>query len=100
MAFFVNPSYLQSQLLSFQNGQAPRPLRLPKNSGMIARPVLPRYDAVLSAGLDMGKLTLSSTPAKVDDTFTSCLDQNDNAVSVRDKKKELLAALEDDVKPR
>lgn len=68
---------------------------------MIARPVLPRYDAVLSAGLDMGKLTLSSsTPAKVDDTFTSCLDQNDNAVSVRDKKKELLAALEDDVKPR
>ena len=67
---------------------------------MIARPVLPRYDAVLSAGLDMGKLTLSSTPAKVDDSFTSYLDKNDNAVSVRDKKKELLAALEDDVKPR
>ena len=74
---------------------------------MIARPLLPRYDDKLCAGLDMGngKLTLKSQSSTglakaADDSLTSYLDQNDNAVSVQDKKKELLAALEDDVKPR
>ena len=58
--------------------------------------------------LDMKKLTLKDNTSRAEvpadtttnESFISYVDHNENPVSVQDKKKELLAALEDNGKPK